>query len=209
MVETENREALNPADESSGAPPVSEAELTALALKDPPPDDFDGSETKPESPFSAPSRTGWLAALAAGLLAALFVYLPKTQSGEIARQRSPDGTGDAILMQFSAGAAADGRSYKVCMQRPSGIKFVPNNCREVAYLGGVSTESGSQPVTLIWTTSSQLEIRYVNASSVHVYQPVFTWGSMRYATRMGNIRPIVIKAVQVGHADEGPSVQPR
>ena len=111
-------------------------------------------------------------------------------------------------MEFSTGAA-ESHSYRVCMQRPSGIRFVPNNCREVAYVGGVPTESGSQPVTLFWTTSSQLEIRYLYASSVHVYQPVFSWGSARYATQAGNFRPILIKAVQVGYADENLLGQPR
>lgn len=206
MGQFRDLESLGAPEANSAEPPISEAELTALALKDPPPDEFKGPEANQKNPIAAPSgtRVVWLiGALAAGLLGALFVYSSRTQSHEVARQRSPDGNGDAILMEFS-GDAAETHSYKVCMQRPSGIKFVPNNCREVAYLGGVGAKGGIQPVTLIWATSSQLEIRYVNASAVHVYQPVFTWGSARarYVTRVANIRPITIKAVQTGYADE-------
>jgi hypothetical protein len=210
MVEPRNLQSLHAADVNSAEPPVSEAELTALALRDPPPDDFQGSGTKRENPLSERStaRGVWLVGtLAVGLVGILSVYFPKTQTYEIARQRSPDGTGDAILMEFSADTA-ESRSYKVCLQRPSGIKFVPNNSREVAYLGGVSTGSATSPVRLIWTTSSQLQIRYVNALSVHIYQPVFSWGPTRYAALVRNIRPIRISAVQAGYADEKVLGQP-
>jgi hypothetical protein len=196
MVDPGSLKSSDTADANS--PAVSEAELTALALQHPAPDDFRGPEASQTNPVSEASgaRFFWLVTLLAiGVVGGLFVYFPKTQSHEIGRQRSPDGIGDAILMEFPADAAGS-HGYKVCMQRPSGIKFVPNNCREVTYLGGVSTESRSQSVTLIWTTPTELEIRYVSATSVHIYQPIFTWGFSRYAPRVGSIRPIHVQAVQ-------------
>jgi len=211
MVEPKNPESSHAADEDSAGAPISEALLTALALKDPPPDDFKTSGTRPQEPLSAPSRPRivWVVtAIAVGLLGAFFVLVPRTSSHEIARESSPDGLGDAILMEF-AGGTAESQSYKVCMQLRGGIKFVANSCREVAFLGGVSTYSGIQPpVTLTWSTASQLEIRYVSASSIHIYQPVFLWYSSRYSTRVRNIRPVLIKAVQVGSEDGKPVEQP-
>jgi hypothetical protein len=198
MVEHWSSESLDTANENPAEPPISDAELTALALKDPPPDDFRESETNQENPLSERSGTPivWLVAfLVIGLIGVRFLYAPKIQSYEIARQRSPDGIGDAILMEVPQDAAGS-HSYRVCMQRPSGIKLAPINCREVAFLGGVSGDSGSQPVTLVWNTSSQLEIRYVNATSIHVYQPVFTWGSARSPARIARSRAILIRVVQ-------------
>ena len=85
MVEHWSSESLDAANGSPAEPPISDAELTALALKDPPPDDFRGSGTKQESPLS--ERSGapifWLVALLViGLLGALFLYIPKIQSHE-------------------------------------------------------------------------------------------------------------------------------
>jgi hypothetical protein len=182
-------------------PPVSEAELTALALRDLPPDDLEAPE---RNPISQPSgrRLVWLIALAAvALLGALFVNGRKIQSYEINRQRSPDGTADAVLMEVPHDAAG-ARSYRVCMQPPSATKLTVVNCREIAYLGGVSDDGVSKPVILVWTTSSQLEIRYLNANSVHIYQPVFAWGSGRGKYRAGVNPVIFIKAVQTESTGE-------
>jgi hypothetical protein len=203
MVEHWSSESLDAANGNPAEPTISDAELTALALKDPPPDDFRGSETNQENPLSERSGTGivWLVAfLVVGLPGARFLYAPKIRSYEIARQRSPDGIGDAILREVPQDAAGS-HSYRVCMQRPSGIKLASMNCREVAFLGGVSSDSGSRPVTLIWNTSSQLEIHYVTATSIHVYQPVFTWGSARSPARIARSRAILIQAVQTGRKD--------
>jgi hypothetical protein len=187
---------------------VPEDELTALALKDSPPDDFAipknelrPAESHAQGPIVRTSGTpGWLIALlATGLLGALFLYLPRTQSHEVARQRSPDGVADAVLMEVSRDGA-EGRAYKVCIQRAEPRARALLSCPEVAYLGGVTADGASQPVTLVWPSSSQLEIRYTSATSAHVYLPVFTWGSMRSRPRLA--RPaILVKAVQTGPRD--------
>lgn len=179
-------------------PPVSETELTALALKDPPPDDFEIPREKQANPFSEPPRprTIWVVPLLiTGLLGALLVYVPRIESHEITRQRSPDGRTDAVLMEVPRDAA-DAHSYRVCLQGAGGIQPTAATCREVAYLAGVSSDGGSQPIALVWKASSQLEIRYANASSVHIYKPVFMWGdrSLPDTSRL----PILVRAVQAG-----------
>jgi len=204
-------ESADAAKEILAEPAVPEEELTALALKDSPPDDFEVPASKPPTlesrsvgPIIRSSGTPgrWLiAALFVGLLVALFAYVPRIQSHEIARQRSPDGAADAVLLEVSRDDA-EGHAYKVCIQQASEPKVhALLACPEVAYLGGVSGDGASQlPVTLVWSSSSQLEIRYANATSVHVYQPIFTWGSSRYYRRIG--RPaVLIKAVQTGRKD--------
>ena len=112
-------ESLDMAKESSAETPISDADLTALALQDPPPEDFRGSEGKQESPLSEPSGVGivWLVVLLAiGFLAVFLLYVPKSRSHEIARERSPDGTGDAVLLEVALDATGS-HGYRVCMQR--------------------------------------------------------------------------------------------
>jgi hypothetical protein len=208
MVEHKNLHLPDSADENSEGSPISGMERTAFALKDSPPGDFNGSDAKRQS-RSRSSRTRivrLLGILSVALLGALFIYFSRIQTYEIARQVWPDGTGDAILMGFSADTG-EYRRYEVCMQRPIGSKVV--RCQEVAYLGGVPTETAVPPITLVWITPSQLEIRYVSASSVHVYQPMFVWSSARYASRGRSFRPLQIKAVKAGDADGTRPVQPR
>lgn len=200
MVVYRNPDSTDAVDENSAELPISEAELTTLALQDSPPDDFTGSG--PETPSSTTEHSGtgivWLIGLCVIAIAGtLFVYSPKPPSHEVARLRSPDGAGDAVLVELAHDAAGL-RSFRVCMQSAGGLKRAPNSCREVAYLGGVSSDNGAQPVMLIWQASSQLEIRCVHAVSIRVYQPVFTWSSSRYPTQGSGMRAILIKVVQTG-----------
>jgi hypothetical protein len=203
-------ECVDTAKQVLGEPPISGEELTALALKDPPPDDFAGPEKKQEAPISGPSRVSiaWLiAVLVIGLLGVLFfLYVPGMKSSEVARQRSPDGTADAVLVEVSQGAAG-ARNYRVCMEAANGIRSIGNDCTEIAYLGGVSADAGSQPVTLIWATPSHLQILYVRATSIHIYKPFFTWGARRRAPA-GNWTQgspmIFVQAVQSVHVERGP-----
>jgi hypothetical protein len=178
-------------------PAVSEAELTALALRDPPPDDFETSETEQRRAFSEPPASHALffliPFLGIALLAALALDHPKIQSHEIARQPSPDGRAEAVLIEIPRDAGG-AHSYKVCLQRANGLPLALSDCGEIAYLAGVSTDSVSQPVTLVWTASSQLEIHYVKATSVHVYKSAVVLGSRRYPIDT----PIFIRTVQGG-----------
>jgi hypothetical protein len=182
-------------------PAVSEAELTALATKDPPPDDFEtvGTEPGQRTALEPPTSHAFLliVLLVSALAGALFVHVRKIPSHEIARQRSPDGRADAVLIGVPQDAAG-AHSYKVCLQRAGALQL-PASCGEVAYLSGVSSDTVSQAVGLVWTAPSQLEIRYRSATSVHIYQHVVAWGSTRYSTAP----PIVIRVVHTGNAGGG------
>jgi hypothetical protein len=204
-------ESADAAKQILAAPAVPEEELTALALKDPPPDDFAIPESKQptlDSRWVGPitrssgSPLGWLIALLLiDLLVALFAYIPRIRSYEVARQRSPDGGANAVLIEVPQDAGG-AHSYKVCMQVGANSQTTAGYCsREVAYLAGVSTDGNSRPVTLVWTAPSQLEIRYTNATSVHIYQPVVVWGS-RYtpSSRVGANAAIFVRAVQTSGA---------
>jgi hypothetical protein len=209
-------ESANAAKQILAEPAVPEEELTALALKDPPPGDFEipeskqpTLESKPVGPIIPSSGTPLgclIAVLFIGLLVALSAYIPRIRSYEVARQRSPDGGANAVLIEVPHDAAG-AHSYKVCMQMGANTQTTAGYCsREVAYLAGVNTDGNSRPVTLVWTAPSQLEIRYTNASSVHIYQPIVVWGS-RYppASRVGANAAIFVRAVQTSGA--APRVQ--
>lgn len=178
-------------------PAVSEDELTALALQDSPPDDFESGAGRATPLFAqvSGSHTPLLIVLAVvGLLGAFLLYARKPPSHEIDRQHSPNGRADAVLIDVPKDAAG-GHSYEVCLQRAGHPQPAGPNCGEVAYLGGVGGDGVSQAVTLIWKSSSELEIRYASATSVHIYQSVVVWGSGR---RTG--APIFIRAVRNGDA---------
>jgi hypothetical protein len=190
-------------------PAVSEEELCALALKDPPPDDFEPSNTdrdvvEASNPIKNVSSPALLlaAVLVISAIAAFLFYVPGPTGYEVMRQRSPDGTADAVLLEIRNPPAGT-HSYRVCLHRPNGIAVTASNCREVAYIGGVSSNGVSQPVRLVWTAPSQLEIHYTSATSIHIYKPVFVWGSTGLgaaASRYGISLPIFIRAVQTGDA---------
>src|SRR5579862_1168579 len=121
---------------------------------------------------------------AIALLAAFLVCTRRVSSYEVSRVHSPDGTTDAVLVAIPRDAAG-ARSYKVCFQRPNGLRLNPTNCNEIAYLAGVSASGVSKTVSLVWTAPSQLEIRYASATSIHVYKPVFVWGAPHLGAKSG------------------------
>jgi hypothetical protein len=174
--------------------------------EDPPPDD---APEVTQNPISEPrrSRVGWVIAFAVvGVAVGWYASSQRVTSFEVARQRSPDGMAVAVLMDVRDGPSI--RGYRVCMQRPSAIKITTANCREVAFLGGVTGVVDLHPsINLVWTSPSRLEIRYANASSVHIWRPVFAWGGARYS---GNYRgssssPVIyVQAVQMGLTTERP-----
>lgn len=187
-------------------PAVPEAELTDLALKDLPPDDFDVPETEHRRAFSRPPTSHavlfLVVLLGIGLLAALLQYNPKIPSHEIARQQSPDGLAEAVLIEVPRDAAG-AHSYKACVQLTNGLPLALSDCREIVYLAGVSSDRVSQPVTLVWKSSSELEIRYVSATSVHVHKPAAVLGSQRYPRNA----PIFVRAVPTELAAAEPPVR--
>src|SRR5262249_42648677 len=93
---------------------------------------------------------------------------PKAARFEVSRVVSAEARAAAVLMEVPRDAAG-ARSFKVCLQRPSSPPHRPVFCNEVAYLAGAQGPGSEPPVRLVWTTPFALEIRYVAATSVHVY----------------------------------------
>lgn len=139
--------------------------------------------------------------LALALVIGVLAVTPQVPSSEASRTSSPDGTIVAGLMQTPADANG-ARGFKGCFQRPGSSSPTTATCNEVAYLAGVVAGGSAVPVSLVWPTPSEFEIRYANATSVHIYKPVFTWGSVRLnrgGSRYGSRLPIFVKAVQTAH----------
>jgi hypothetical protein len=178
--------ALSPADCFISVPPDrAEAAKRLLA-----------SWAVPQEEPSALARKLLLTCIAGGLMALaglIIIWRLWAGSHEVAMVRSPDGKFDAILLELDPNSE-EGHRYRVCMQTPiNSVRVELGNCNEIAYLSGVSSIGGGPPVSLVWTSPSQLEIRYANANSIHIYKPVFVWGSGRYRRL-----PIFTTAVQTG-----------
>lgn len=146
-----------------------------------------------------------MALLVLGSLVAIVIFVPGNSAQVSASARSPDGSTEAVLVAIRPDRAG-AHNYKVCFRRPGAAPLNTITCREVAYLGGVADGRDAEPVSLVWTNPSQLEIRYVSAARVYVYVPVFIWGSPRMNRTTGPYLfplPIVVKAVPVGVASQG------
>jgi hypothetical protein len=171
--------ALSPADCFISVPPDrAEAAKRLLA-----------SWAVPQEEPSALALKLLLTCIAGGLMALaglIIIWRLWAGSHEVAMVRSPDGKYDAILLELDPNSK-EGHRYRVCMRTPE------RNCNEIAYLSGVSSIGGGPPVSLVWTSPSQLEIRYANANSIHIYKPVFVWGNGQYRRP-----PIFTTAVQTG-----------
>jgi hypothetical protein len=147
-----------------------------------------------------PYRLALMLLIFIGVLIGLGLLKPKTSTRQVSDARSPDGTTVAVLWQISR-LGADTRGYEVCLQRPAAPPTTAVACHEVAYLGGVSDLNSQDPVHLLWSSPRQLEIHFQNASSVHVYQPVFVWGHSRGSLQVGTSVPILVKAVRTDAQD--------
>jgi hypothetical protein len=146
---------------------------------------------------NSPRRAPWLISIGiAGLFVLFVVYVPKFSGNEVKRSPSPDGAVDAVLIEVPRDAAG-AHSYKVCFYRPNDRVTTAAACNQIAYLAGVS---GPQPVELVWTAPRQLEIRYVKATSVHVYKPAFIGRHCWMGPCLGGYSnfPIITRMVQVG-----------
>jgi hypothetical protein len=151
---------------------------------------------------SLPSRRVCTVALVVvGTIVAIAIFVPSTSFQLAGRVTSPDGSTEATLIAMEAKEA---RGYKVCFRRPSARPLNMKRCTEVAYVRVLAANGESEPVTLIWRSPSQLEIRYTPAVAVHVYTPVFAWGALRElgaSAGYGNRLPeIFVRAVPIGES---------
>ena len=156
----------------------------------------------------------WLTAIGVvALIVTLFTSTPRAISREFGRSRSPNGRVDAVLVEVGT-ETGEIRGYRVCMARPQAL-LRPAYCNEVAWLAGVTGYSPQAPVRLVWVAPAELEIRYRSARAVHIYKPVYSFGTGRYGWAVaGSNLPWLVKAVQTdeagrrppaGRTDESPS----
>ncbi len=146
----------------------------------------------------------WLTAIGViALVVTLLTSTPRSISREFGRSRSPSGRVDAVLVEVGT-ESGEIRGYRVCMAPPQTL-FRPAYCNEVAWLAGVIGYSPQAPVRLVWVAPAELEIRYRSARAVHVYKPVFSFGTGRYGGAVaGSNLPSLVKAVQTDETGRGP-----
>ena len=144
----------------------------------------------------------WLTAVGViGLIVALVTSTPRVLSREFSRSPSPDGRTDAVLVVVAT-ESGEIRGYRVCMERHAQRLLRPAYCNEVAWLAGVSRYSPQAPIRLVWVRPFDLEIRYRSASAVHVYKPVFAFGTGRPGVAGRNL-PLLVTAVQTDELSPG------
>jgi len=127
----------------------------------------------------------WLIGIIAviGIVALSVMIKSETvQSSEISSIRSPDGASDAVLLEVSQDAHG-AHSAKVCLRRPGAKIYGQSACTSIAYLSGVPAGDGQLGIHLRWESSTELVIRYREATAVYLYYPVFTWPGRRASSR--------------------------
>jgi hypothetical protein len=119
------------------------------------------------------------------------------QNEEIAALGSPDGAADAVLIDIPRDAHG-AHSAKVCLRRSMTLANSQLSCNGVAYLSGVSASDRNLGIHLEWQSSTELAIRYQEATTVYLYYSTFIWpNSGRRFFRGGmSLTPIHVKLVR-------------
>jgi hypothetical protein len=107
-----------------------------------------------------------LTALAIAIIVRLTSPIP---SREVTSVRSPYLVEDAVVFDVPKDAHGS-HSCSVCV---CGIGHAANStagCRLIAYLSGVSACDASKNIRVAWLNRTQIEVRYVAATSVRVYK---------------------------------------
>jgi hypothetical protein len=131
-----------------------------------------------------------------------------TQSTEIAAARSPDGAADAVLLDVPRDAHG-AHSARVCLRRSATPAYGQLSCTGIAYLSGVPASDRRLGIHLEWQSSTELEIRYREATTVYLYYPTFIWpnvGSRTFRHYAQSLTPIHTRLVHMNFAgDEVPA----
>lgn len=130
------------------------------------------------------------------------------QSAEISAARSPDGAADAVLLDVPRDAHG-AHSARVCLRRSTTPAYGQSRCTGIAYLSGVPTSDRELGIHLEWQSSTELEIRYREATAVYLYYPTFIWpnvGSRTFRRYAQSLTPIHARLVHTSFAqDEVPT----
>ena len=142
---------------------------------------------------SLPRRPSRLVVSLELLALALLAACSGTPAREVARNHSPNGLWDAVLLEIPVDAAGR-RGIQVCLESTRIATSVAFRCAEVAYLSGLAEDSTS--VYTFWKTPTDLQVHYSHAAAVHLYRPVFSLGSYRGGRYTARDAPIVIRLVK-------------
>lgn len=125
------------------------------------------------------------------------------QSAEIADARSPDGAVDAVLLDVPRDAHG-AHSAKVCLRRSATPTNGQPSCNGIAYLSGVPASDRELGIGLEWRSSTELEIRYREATEVYLYHPTFVWPNVRTRSfrPAQSLMPIQVKLVRTNFAGD-------
>jgi hypothetical protein len=130
------------------------------------------------------------------------------QSAEISAARSPDGAADAVLVDVPRDAHGV-HSARVCLRRSATPAYGQSSCTRIAYLSGVPASDPELGIHLKWQSSTELEIRYREATAVYLYYPTFIWpnvGNRTFRRYAQSLTPIHARLVHTNFAgDEVPA----
>ena len=139
----------------------------------------------------------------------LLINRVTVQSTEIASARSPDGAAYAVLLDVPQDARG-AHSARVCLRRSAIQTYGQSVCPSIAYLSGVPASDSQLGIHLEWKSSTELEIRYLEATAVYLYYPTFIWPNVgrrmfyRYAQ---SLTPIHTRFVHTNFSGDDPPVQ--
>ena len=121
-------------------------------------------------PLWAVIATGLLALVGIRVLSSYLVV----ESVELLSVRSPDGRGDAVLLDIPKDARGT-HSAAVCLRPVYRGLNRPGPCTSVAYLSGVPDIAGHPGISLQWRSATELEIHYRSVAQAYLYLPTFIW----------------------------------
>jgi len=128
-----------------------------------------------------------------------FTKLVTVESAEISALRSPDGAADAVLLDVPRDAHGV-HSARVCLRLSVTSTIRPPSCTGIAYLSGVSASDRELGMHLEWRSSTELEIRYREATAAYLYYPTFTWPNV------GRIKSAILRHSVVRNARPQPVI---
>jgi hypothetical protein len=124
------------------------------------------------------SRLAWWsigAAVVVGILGLrLLIDRVTVQGKEVSAIRSPDGSVYAVLLDVPQDAHG-AHSARVCLRRSLPRPYAHSVCTDIAYISGVPAGDNQLGIQLHWTSSTELEIGYRDATSAYLYRPTYVW----------------------------------
>jgi hypothetical protein len=166
-----------------------------------------GQTRSGQSRQSMTSRHAWWSigtAVVVGIVGLRLLIDEVTVRGKvISATRSPDGSVYAILVDVPRDAHG-AHSARVCLRRSLPRPYAQSVCADIAYISGVPASDNELGIHLQWTGSTELEIRYRDATSAYLYRPTFYWPNLGrrtfYRYYAQSLMPIHSKLINTNRA---------